>query len=156
MAAPSAVHAIVGGKAFDSVLADEALGRVLDETLGSERGDAVSVLRGDETTWTRVLDAARTRSLFAARRVVVVRRAEALKGDGEGLAAYLDGADASGVILVLIAAKVDKRRGVWKLLLERAKVVVVEPLKERDLRRRVQDELRRRRLDIDPQGSRRS
>lgn len=150
-ASAPAVHAILGGKAYDSFLAEEALERVLGETLGAERGESVSVLRGDETTWARVLDAARTRSLFVERRAVVVRRADALKGEGEGLAAYLEGASC-GVILVLMAAKVDKRRSVWKLLLERARVILVEPLKEAALRRRLLDELRRRGLEVEPHG----
>jgi DNA polymerase-3 subunit delta len=98
-----------------------------------------------------VLDAARARSLFSERRAVVVRRADALKGEGEGLAAFLEAAS-PGVILVLMAAKVDKRRSVWKLALDRARVVVVEPLKEAALRRRLLEELRKRRLDVEPGG----
>jgi DNA polymerase-3 subunit delta len=147
----AALHAIVGGKAYDSFLAEEALERVLTATLGAERGESLSLLRGDETTWARVFDAARTRSLFVEQRVVVVRRADALKGEGDGLAALLD-AEAPGVALVLMAAKVDKRRSVWKLVLDRAQVVVVEPLKEAALRRRLLDELRKRRLDVEAGG----
>lgn len=108
-------------------------------------------MRGEEAGWARVLEAARTRSLFAERRAVVVRNAEALRGDGEGLAAYLDD-PTPGLSLIFVAARVDRRRSVWKTLLERAAVVTVEPLKEPALRARLATELRSRRLDVAPEG----
>jgi DNA polymerase-3 subunit delta len=110
------------------------------------------VIRGEEASWPRVLEAARTGSLFAERRAVVVRNAEALRGDGEGLAAYLDDPTPE-LTLIFVAAKVDKRRSVWKALLERAAVVTAEPLKEPALRARLAAELRRRRLGVDAEGS---
>jgi DNA polymerase III subunit delta len=120
---------------------------VLAETVGAERADAVEVFRGEEASWAHVLDAARTRSLFAARRAVVVRAADALKGEPDGLEAFL--ADPTpGVALVLLAAKPDRRRTVWKKLLDKARVVKAEPLKGAALRGRLQEELRRRRLGL--------
>jgi len=119
--------------------------------VGGERGDALTVIRGEEATWARVLESARTRSLFAERRAVVVRNAEALRGDGEGLLAYLDD-PTPALSLIFVAAKVDKRRSVWKLLLDRATVVTVEPLKEPALRSRLATELRGRRLHVAPEG----
>jgi len=83
-----AVHAIVGDRAFDSFLAEEALEALLAEAVGKERADAVEAFRGEEATWARVFDAARTRSLFAAQRAVVVRDADALKGEPDGLDAF--------------------------------------------------------------------
>jgi DNA polymerase-3 subunit delta len=124
---------------------------VLLQAVGRERGDALTLLRGEETAWPRVLEAARTRSLFAERRALVVRNAEALRGDGEGLAAYLDD-PTPGVSLIFVAAKVDKRRSLWKTLLERAAVVTVEPLRERELRARLATELRGRGLQVDAEG----
>lgn len=147
----SGVHALVGGKAYDWYLAEEALERLLTAAVGADRADSVSVLRGEETSWARVLDAARTGSLFAQQRVVVVRNAEALKGEAQGLPAYLDD-PTPGVALILMAAKVDRRRSVWKLLLERARVETIEPLKEPALRRRLALELRQRRLELGPDG----
>jgi DNA polymerase-3 subunit delta len=141
------VHAIVGDRAYDSFLAEEALEAVLAEAVGPDRADAVAAFRGEEATWARVLDAARTRSLFAARRAVVVRDADALKGEPDGLEAFL-GDPPPGVVLVLLAAKPDRRRVVWKKLLEGARVVKAEPLKGAALRSRLQDELRRRRLQV--------
>jgi DNA polymerase-3 subunit delta len=147
MKSPAVVHAIVGDRSYDSFLAEEALEAVLAEAVGSERADAVEAFRGEEANWARVLDAARTRSLFASRRAVVVRDADALKGEPDGLEAFL-GDPPPGVVLVLLAAKPDRRRAVWKKLLDRATVVKAEPLKGAALRSRLQQELRRRRLAV--------
>jgi DNA polymerase-3 subunit delta len=121
------------------------------EAVGDQRADALEVLRGDETGWGRVIEAARTGSLFAARRAVVVRGAEALKGEGTEMQAYLEDPSPS-VALVLVAAKVDKRRVVWKAIVDQASVIVAEPMKEGQLRRHVSDEVRRRQLPVTQDG----
>jgi DNA polymerase-3 subunit delta len=144
----SAVTAIVG---TDSYRAEQVLEERLSAAVGSDRTDAVQVFRGEETTWTRVIDAARTRSLFVAKRAVVVRAAEGLKGEGDDLAAYLED-PTPGVALLLVAAKPDKRRTAWKRLLERAEVVSADPLKGRELRAYVADQLRRRKLTVTDDG----
>ena len=127
----------------DTLLAEEALERLLDEHLGGERGDAVTVLRGEETTWARLLESARTGSLFAPRRAVVARNAEALKGEDDAVVDYLKD-PTPGLLLVLMAAKPDKRKAVWKRILENAAVTPADPLKGRALRAHVQDRLRRK------------
>jgi DNA polymerase-3 subunit delta len=143
------VYAVVGA---DSYLAERAVERLLREAIGDgPADDAVQRLRGEETTWARLLDLARTRSLFADRRALLVRAAEAIKGSDEGVAEYL--ADPTpGVTLILLAAKPDKRKGVWKKLLESAEVVAAEPLKGRALRGQVAEELRKRGLELDDEG----
>jgi DNA polymerase-3 subunit delta len=135
----------------DSWLADQALEGVLQEAVGAERAESVQVFRGDETTWTRVLDAARTGSLFAPRRAVVVRQADAVKGDGEELLAWLD-APSPGTALVLLAGKPDKRRAPWKKLLDKATVLSADPPKGRALRGYVAEQVRRRRLPLRDEG----
>jgi len=149
----AAVHVIVGDprNGFDSFRAEEALQALLEEALGPDHEEAVQTCRGDETTWSRVLDAARSPSLFVPRRAVVVRGAEALKGETQGVEAYVDDPSPQ-IVLILVAAKPDGRKAVWKLLMERAKVVKTEPLKGRALRAYVTDDLRRRRLSLDEQG----
>ena len=137
----------MGGKLFDSFRAEEALEAALAGALGPDRQDAVQVLHGDETTWSRVVDAARTGSLFAERRALVVRGAEALKGEGDEAIAYLEDPNPA-VALILVAARPDRRRTVWKRVLEKAKVVSAEPLKGRALRAHVQESLRQRHLRI--------
>ena len=151
MKTSAGVYAIVGGKAFDSYQAEQAVEKIVAEAVGDQRADALEVLRGDETGWGRVVEAARTGSLFAPRRAVVVRGAEALKGEGAEMEAYLEDPSPS-VVLVLVAARMDKRRAVWKAIADRASVVVAEPLKDAALRRRVADEVRQRRLRVSADG----
>ena len=151
MKASPGVYAVVGGKAFDSYLAEQVVEKIVSAAVGTDRADAVEVLRGDETGWGRVVEAARTGSLFAPRRAVVVRGAEALKGEGAEMEAYLEDPSPS-VVLVLVAARMDKRRAVWKAIADRASVVVAEPLKDAALRRRVADEVRQRRLRVSADG----
>jgi DNA polymerase-3 subunit delta len=166
-APPPAVLCLWGGKAFDSFLADRALESYLSRWLGEERGEALQILYGDETSWSAVLDAVRTRSLFSSRRVVVVRYAERLRGAGRGpqseetedggsdtaarlardLGAYLDD-PTPGVGLVLISAKPDRRKRHFKLLLERADVQLVEPVKGRSLQAFVREEIESRGLTL--------
>lgn len=142
------VHAIVGGKLYDSFLAEEALAGLLAREVGEGQREAVQVLRGDETSWSRVVDSARTGSLFAERRALVVRGADALKGEGEEMIAYLPEPNPA-VTLILMTARPDRRRAVWKKVLGQAAVVVAEPLKGRALRAWVQERLRQRKLRID-------
>jgi DNA polymerase-3 subunit delta len=139
------LHVIAGA---DSWLAEEALEGLLARAVDGDRGDSVQVLRGDECTWARVMDAARSRSLFAERRAVVVRNADALKGEGEDLPAFL--ADLPpDVALVLMAAKPDKRKTGWKAVMAaKAQVVAAEPLKGRAVRGYVVDQLKKRKLAL--------
>jgi DNA polymerase-3 subunit delta len=141
------VVAILG---LDSFLAETALQRVLKTAVGDDR-DAVQVLRGDETNWTRVIDAAGMRSLFSERRALVVRGAEQLKGEGESVPGYLKD-PTPGVTLVLVAAKPDKRKTVWKKVVEAATVHSADPLKGARLRGFVSDDLKRRGLRVSADG----
>jgi DNA polymerase-3 subunit delta len=141
------VELIAGGRDFDGYLAEAALERVLEQAIGSDRQEALHAFRGEEASWAQVLDAARTRSLFASKKALVVRQAEALRGDDDGLLAYLKD-PTPGVTLVLIAAKPDKRKALWKRLFEAASVTLAEPLRGARLKGYVRDELRRRRLQL--------
>jgi DNA polymerase-3 subunit delta len=139
---PGGVQAIVGE---DTYLAEEALERILAASIGEDRDDALRVLYGDETKWEEVLGAARTGSLFAPRRAIVVRRADQLKGDEEAVTTYA--ADpAPDAVLVLVAARPDRRRNPWKKLLPKVTVHDATPRKGRALRAHVEDALRRRGL----------
>jgi DNA polymerase-3 subunit delta len=131
----------------DTYLAEQVLEDLLAGWVGGDRADSVQVLRGDETTWGRVLEAARTGSLFASRRAVVVRGADGLKGEGDELSAYLED-PSPDARLVFMASKPDKRKTVWKKLLERAQSHSAEPLKGRAARGYVADQVRRRQLAL--------
>jgi DNA polymerase-3 subunit delta len=137
------VYAIVGEKSYDSFVADAALSGILEG--GGHAADAVQVLRGDETTWARVLDAAKSGSLFAERRALIVRNADDLKGDAEGLEGYLEDPN-PGVTLVLIAARPDRRRSAWKAVMAKAEVVKAEPPRGTALRGLMAKEGRQRGL----------
>lgn len=142
------MHAVVGPESF---LAEEALEAILRSAIGPDRESGLQVLRGEETTWARLVDNVGMGSLFAERRAVVVRNAEALKGDGEELGAYLED-PTPGVTLVLLAAKPDKRTKVWKGVLDRAAVTPADPPKGRALRAFVEDRLRQRGLRVAEDG----
>ena len=147
-ARPGPIQAIVGE---DTYLAEEALERVLAAAIGDDRQDALQVFHGDEAKWEDVLAAARTGSLFAPRRAVVVRRAELLKGDEEAVADYAS-EPAPDAILVLVAAKPDRRRNPWKKLLPRTTVHDAAPKRGRALRAHVEQELRARGLRFAPEA----
>lgn len=136
------VHVIAGP---DSFLAEEALEDLLSSFLGSDRSDAIQVFRGEETTWSRVIEAARTGSLFVSRRALLLRGADATKGEGDELLSYLEDPTPE-VRLIVLAVKPDKRRTVWKRLFEAAEVTSAEPLKGRSLRAFVAERLKRRKL----------
>ena len=144
-----AVHVVSGGKgsndrpSFDAYLAEQIVEKLVTDAVGADRGDALQVFRGDETTWNQVIDAARTRSLFAPAKAILVRHAEGLKGEDDGLAGYL--ADATpGVTLIFVCAKPDKRKTAWKKVFEAAAVTLAEPLKGQALKAYVAAELKRR------------
>ena len=146
--ARAGLHVVAGG---DSYLAEEALESLTAAAVGDDRADSLQVFRGDETTWARVVEAARTGSLFATRRAVVLRNADALKGDGEEMIAYLED-PSQDVSVILLTVKPDKRKTVWKRLMDGASVVPAEPLKGRALRARVVERVRQRKLPLRDDG----
>jgi DNA polymerase-3 subunit delta len=145
---PNRIQAVVG---TDTYLAEEALERILEKAVGEDRADSLQVVYGDETSWERLVAVAQTGSLFATRRAIVVRRADQLKGDEERIGAYAED-PSPDVTLVLLAAKPDRRRAVWKRLLAKAKVHSAQPKRGRALRAHVEEELRRRKLRLAPEG----
>jgi DNA polymerase III subunit delta len=132
---------------MDSYLAEEATERLLTETVGANRQDAVELLHGDESTWAQVVDAARSPSLFAPVKAVVVRNAEALKGPDDEMRRWLEATPTNG-LLILVAAKPDKRRAIWKRLVAEATVLPADPLKGRALRGYVAEQVRLRGLKL--------
>lgn len=147
-ARPGPIQAIVG---TDTFLAEQALETILAAALGDDRSEGLQVVYGDETTWENLVAVAQTGSLFASRRAIVVRRADQLKGDEERIGAYADD-PSPDVTLVLMAPKPDRRRAVWKRLLPKAEVTTAQPKRGRALRSHVEGELRRRKLQIAPEG----
>ena len=147
-ARPGPIQAVVGQ---DTYLAEEALETLLKRVIGDDREESLQVVYGDETKWEELVASAQTGSLFAARRAIVVRRADQMKGDEERIVAYAED-PAPDATLILMAAKPDRRRSVWKNLLKKAEVHSAQPKKGRALRAHVEEELRRRGLRIAPEG----
>ena len=149
------IVAIVGGKAgFDSFLAEEHLERKLSAAVGEERADSVEVFRGEESGWGRVLSALRTGSLFATRRAVVFKNADLIRSkadDGEdesaGILAWIED-PTPDVVLVLMAAKPDMRRKIWKAA-SKGELLSAEPLRGKALESYVQQHLGTRGLSLD-------
>lgn len=144
----------------DSLRADRALADVL-KARGVDPAEVVRIW-GDESSFTDVFAAATSRSLFSDKTVVVVRRAERLRGGG---AVELDeeGADADmeppeeveekprgrkavakappaelpeldpSSVLILVARKVDRRIGMWKKISKVAESIEVDYLKGKTL-----------------------
>jgi DNA polymerase-3 subunit delta len=104
-------------------------------------------LRGDEVTWAQISDVARTPSLFVERRAVVVRGADGVKGSDDEILRYLE-QPVEGVLLALVAAKVDKRRRLWARIDKLRAMISAAPLKGQALRGYVADEIRRRKLSL--------
>ena len=131
----------------DPHLADVALAQALAKAGGEQES-----FRGDETDWGRVLGACRTGSLFATRRAVIVRNAEALKGEEEaGTLRYLEAPNPT-VTLILVASKPDRRKTLWKAILDRAQVLSAEPPKGRALRTHILERVRERGLSGSPEA----
>lgn len=145
------VHVVLGGRVYDSFLADQHCSRVVEAAVGPPTGETLVLLRGEETSWARLCDELRTGSLFAQKRAVVVRNAEALKGDGAEVESYLDD-PTPGVTLVLLAAKVDKRKNPWKRIVDRAEAFEAEPPKGRGLYGWVAGEARRQGVVLRDEG----
>jgi DNA polymerase-3 subunit delta len=81
----------------------------------------------------------------------VVRRADQLKGEEERILAYVED-PAPDVTLVLMAEKPDRRRSVWKRVLAKARTHAAQPKRGRALRAHVEEELRKRGLQLAPDG----
>ena len=171
---PASVHVVLGE---DTYLAEEALEQILADAIGDDRALGLTVLYGDEARWESVLQAARTGSLFAARRAILVRRAELLRYEGQravraeddvpeepaagrakarptaedAVGRYLDD-PAPDATLVLLAAKPDRRRHPWKRLCTDGTVHSAEPMKRAALRSYVEENLRRRGLRVTGDG----
>jgi DNA polymerase-3 subunit delta len=116
----------------DEIGKNELAERFLDLVEPELQAFNVDRLYGGETTAAAVVDAARTLPMMTPRRVVLVRHAERLlvpKRDSDSAARELEPleryfkAPVDSATVVFVAAELDRRRSVTKLLLSRANVV---------------------------------
>lgn len=131
---------IIGEEEF---LAEEALARVVDRLLPpEERALNLDVLDAS-TPIQELLVRLQTAPFFGPRRVVVVRRLEAMRdAEQEQLAAYLDGSDDAPTAAVFVARELDRRRRLFQVLKRRAEIIACRPLSPRDLPGWVADRFR--------------
>jgi DNA polymerase-3 subunit delta len=137
------------GAGPDPFLAERETERLVGEWLAGGDAEARRTLRGAETTWTALVDAARAGALFSTRRAIVVRQAEALKGDGAEMVRYLAAPNPDVRIVLVPGARPDGRRPVWKRLAEGATAVVAETPRRGALRAFVREEARKMDLRLD-------
>ncbi len=118
----------------EDLRADDALRTLLDELIPTEeRALNLDVIDAGEAPVQDIITRCDTLSFFGARRVVVLRRAQALKpADQDALAAYLDQGPPPSV-LVVVAERLDKRRRFHAVLQKSGRVIVCDPLRPEEL-----------------------
>jgi DNA polymerase-3 subunit delta len=134
--APTAARAPRSGPAVYLLLgeeewrAEEALRRLLDELLPpAERDLNLDVVDVGDVSVQDIITRCETLPFFGARRVVVVRRAEAMRAaDQDMLAAYLERGTPPSVLIVQ-AAKLDARRRLFQTLKHLGRLEPCDPLK---------------------------
>ncbi len=114
--------------------ADDALGTLLDALLpAEERALNLDVVEAGEVPVQEIITRCETLPFLGARRVVVVRRAEALRApEQDALAAYLDHGPPPSV-LILVAGSLDRRRRLYTVLQRAGRVVPCDRLSPGDL-----------------------
>jgi DNA polymerase-3 subunit delta len=138
-------------------LRDDALAAILDAAFGTGPRDFdLDRLEGEATPPARLLDIVRTLPVLAPRRVTVLREPEARRAGAAELARAIGEAagelagDPHGV-LVVVAAKVDRRSAWVKAFAEPAALVDCEPpARAADVVAFVRAEARRQGLDLEP------
>ena len=121
---------IIGEEDF---LADEVLQRLIGEALSPEdRGLNLDVLDG-ATPVGELFTRLDTAPFFGPRRVVVIRRLEAMReGDHEALIAYLE-RGGSPTIAIFVARELDRRRRLFLTFRRVATMIECRPMPPRDL-----------------------
>lgn len=119
----------------EALLRDESLAAIRAAALGEAANDFdFERLEGERTGAGRLLDALRALPVLAARRLVVLREPETRKAKSEGLLEALAGAIAElagqrQTVLVVVAARIDRRSGWVRAFAEPAALVACDPPK---------------------------
>jgi DNA polymerase-3 subunit delta len=125
------VYLIIGE---EDVRADDALRTVLGALIPEEeRALNLDVVDAEEVPIQDVITRCETLPFFGARRVVVLRRAHALKAsDLDALAAHLEQGPPPSVLIV-VADKLDKRRRLYGVLRKHGRVIACDRLRPHEL-----------------------
>lgn len=118
----------------EALLRDDALEALRQAVLGTGPADFdFDRLEGERTTPGGLLDAVRTLPVLAPRRLVVLREPEARRGRagdlGDAVAAAVEATAGGSTVLVVVAAKVDKRSRWVKAFRAPAVLVACDPPK---------------------------
>lgn len=118
----------------EDVRVDTELQRILDSLLpASERALNLDVVDGAELPVQEIINRCEMYPFFGARRVVVLRRAEALRAaDQDALASYLEQGPPP-TALVVVAGSLDRRRRLYGVLQRVGRVIPCGALGERDV-----------------------
>lgn len=121
----------------EDVRTEQALGKLLGELLApEERALNLDVVDADDTPVQEIITRCDTLPFFGARRVVVVRRADALRAqDQDALASYLDAGVPPSTALILLSAGLDRRRRLYNALQRVGRIVPCGRLSPEDLPR---------------------
>lgn len=133
-----AVYLLLGE---EDVRTEQALGRLLDELLAKEeRALNLDIVDAEETPVQEIITRCDTLPFFGARRVVVVRRADAMRAqDQDALASYLDGGATPSAALILLAEGLDRRRRLYGVLQRTGRIIPCGRLSPEDLPRWIKD-----------------
>ncbi len=141
----------------ETLLRDRGLAAIRAAALGDGAHDFdFERLEGERTGAGRLRDALRALPVLAPRRLVVLREPEARKGKSEGLLEELASAIAElatqrQTLLVVVAARIDRRSGWVRAFAEPAALVACDPPKgARAVAAFVAQEARRRKLSLGP------
>lgn len=138
----------------EDVRAEEALRRILDEVLpAEERALNLDVVDSGETPVQEIITRCDTLPFFGARRVVVIRRGDALRApDQEALAAYLEQGPPPSVVII-VADALDRRRRLYGILQRLGRVIPCGRLDPADLPGWVTARAVQQRKRISPQAA---
>ena len=127
------MYALLGEEEW---IAEEALRKLLGEILpGPERDFNLDIVDGTEAPAADIITRSETLPFFGTRRVVVLRRGDALRPhDQDALAGYLDHGPPPSIFIVL-AEKLDKRRRLFTVLQRVARVIPCRRLDPQELPR---------------------
>jgi len=138
----------------ETFLVERGVRQLLERALDPSLKDFnFNVFYGNETKGVEILDAAQTLPMFAERRVVLVKRADALKADTlDSLLPYVRN-PAATTCLVFTGAKIDQRKKFFQELKKQGCLVEFKRLYDNKLSGFIQSEAVSQGKTIDPAGA---
>jgi len=147
----SGLHLFVGE---EDLRIEEGVAALIEEVLPAEdRALNLDVLDAAEAEVGEIITRLDTLPFFGDRRVVVVKRLDALGGGGaEAMEAYL-ARGAPPTVAILTASAIDRRTRLFKVIQQHGTIHPCDPLREREVARRVMEEAKRAGKRMGPQAA---